>query len=183
MRISIARPVSVVTAFAALSILLTGCFVSAQLYLDPSEAEAPLVTGVYSRATARGEEIKRVTREPNGWYLVEVVDENGTIGDSYRVLFNKLEMGDDRRGYAFATLDSDQDYFYGVMTIDSDGVHLGLPDCAQGDDRDLAENEGADFDTDTARPSCRFHDPASLKRALAAFVDQTDMGEPYHLKP
>jgi hypothetical protein len=177
------RTIGAALIMALASVLLAGCYVSTNLYLDPSESEAPLVTGVYSRPTARGDEIKRVTHEPDGWYLVEIVDQDGTIGDSYRVLFNKMEMDGDRQGYIFASLDRDQDYFYGVMIVDHDGIHLGQPDCADEDDRNLAEDAGADFDQDTSRPSCRFHDADSLKQALATFADQTDFGTPFHLRP
>jgi hypothetical protein len=164
-------------AFAA--VLLSGCYASRMLLLDPTEAAHPLDDGVYVRAS--GDQL-RVSLEPDGWYQVEQIGADGLIGESHRALFNAVTLDGGRPGYAIAE-DSDDGFIYAVGYVERERVYLATPDCADPLDRNAAVDHGgfADDDDDMAH-NCFFKNRGALISALTAFAGQAGFGSPYQRK-
>ena len=173
------KPLLAVLAFAAL--LLSGCYTSATLLLDPTEAQHPLDDGVYVRRMATSLlDRKRVTRSADGWYVIEELNDAGGVEETARVLFNRMSLSGGREGYVFAADDKDEDYKYGVAFAGKDGFFAVQPDCDQALDRDAATDNGGVYDDGNSMQTvCRFSKASDLTASLAAFADQADFGAPY----
>jgi hypothetical protein len=168
--------------FATLLILLAAltlaaCYASNILLLDPDAAVHPLDDGVYQRDDADHERLQ-VSRDPDGWYRVEQFNANGTIGDTKRVLFNPLPLGE-LKAYAVAQ-ETDAGFVYSVVIQQGERVFLATPDCADPLDASVAVDHGGQPDDDDAMThNCLFKDRDALIGALADYAGQADFGAPY----
>ena len=169
--------------FAALAALLltglglTGCYGSSGLLLDPDEAVQPLAEGTYIQEG--GGDRLRLIQTADGWYEVETMFADGTIGETHRALVNLIATPS---GGAFAIAEQrgDGGYAYAVARVEGGRVQLATPDCADPADRDLAVDHGvAEEDDGPMTPTCSFHNRVALMSALAAFAGQADFGRPY----
>lgn len=164
-----------VLAVAALA--LSGCYVSDRLLLDPTAAAHPLDDGVYVRDGDESDKI-RITQEPDGWYGVETYNDNGTIGETRRVLANEASIGG-REGYVLAE-QTDDGFDYAVAFVDGERVYLATPDCSDSLDRDDAVDHGAEARDDEAMThNCLFKNRDALFAALSGFAGHADFGAPY----
>jgi hypothetical protein len=175
------KPLNVrVVILALAALVLSGCYTSTRLLLDASAAAHPLEDGVYVRGGDKPDKI-RVTLDPDGWYRVETYNDNGTIGETHRVLANEAELGD-RDGYALAQ-ETDDGYVYAAAFVEQGRVYLATPDCADPLDRDDAVDQGAEPQDDEAMThNCFFKTRDALIAALSAFAGHADFGAPYQRK-
>jgi hypothetical protein len=169
---------TLVGALMALSVVpLAGCYTSNGLLLDADAAVRPLADGLYERADAEHERIQ-VSRQPDGWYVVEPFNPNGTIGETRKVLFNPLDAGPLK---AFAAAEQTDDGFvYAVVIVQGERVFLATPDCADPLDASLAvDHGGVQADDEAMTHNCVFRTREAVMTALADFVGQADFGAPY----
>jgi hypothetical protein len=159
------------------ALTLAGCYTSGRLLLDPDDAVRPFDDGVYERADA-SHDAYRLTREPDGWYGVEQVNANGTLGQTHRVLFTPLPVSDLK---AFAAAEETDDGFtYAVVVQQGERVYLATPDCADPLDASLAVDQGARQDDDEAMThNCFFSSREAVLAALGDYAGQADFGAPY----
>ena len=154
---------------------LAACYASRGLLLDADEAAHPLENGVYAQV---GGDRWRVGLDLDGWYRLEQVYANGTIGETHRVLFNELPM-DGLKAYALAE-QTDDGFAYAVAVKRGDQVFLATPDCADPLDKDVAQDHGGVAQTDDSMShNCLFRRRGELLSALAAYANQADFGAPY----
>jgi hypothetical protein len=167
--------VAAVVTIAALS--LAACYTSGHLLLDPDEAAHPFEDGTYERADDSHAGY-HLSREPDGWYGVEEVNANGTLGQTRRVLFTPLPVGDLK---AFAAAEESEDGFtYAVVIQQGERVYLATPDCADALDASLAVDHGARQDDDEAMThNCFFSSREAVTAALGDYAGQADFGAPY----
>ncbi len=169
------KPLALVLAFAALA--LSGCYTSDRLLLDQSAAVHPLDDGVYVRDGDDADKI-RITLDPDGWYDVEKYNDNGTIGETRRVLVNEAVIAG-REGYALAE-ETDEGFDYAVAFVDDKRVYLATPDCSDSLDRDDAVDHGGEpQDDDAMTHNCFFKNRDALFSALSGFAGHADFGAPY----
>lgn len=162
---------------AAAGFALAGCYVSDRLLLDPSAAAHPLDDGTYVREGDDADKI-RITLDPDGWYDVERYNDNGTIGETHRVLANEATIAG-REGYALAE-QTDDGFDYAVAFVDNDRVYLATPDCSDSLDRDDAVDHGGEQQDDEAMThNCLFRNRDALFAALSGFAGHADFGAPY----
>lgn len=162
---------------AAASVSLSGCYVSDRLLLDPSAAVHPLDDGTYVREGDDADKI-RITLDPDGWYDIERYNDNGTIGETRRVLANEGTFAG-REGYALAE-QTDEGFDYAVAFVDNDRVYLATPDCSDSLDRDDAVDHGGEQQDDEAMThNCLFKNRDALFGALSGFAGHADFGAPY----
>ena len=155
---------------------LTACYGSDGLLLDPDEAVQPLAEGTYVQ---EGGDRLRLIQTADGWYEVESLFADGSIGETHRALVNIIATPG---GGAFAIAEQrgDGGYAYAVARVGSGRVQLATPDCTDPADRNLAVDQGAGEDDDgPMTPTCSFHNRPALVAALAAFAGQADFGRPY----
>jgi hypothetical protein len=173
--------------FAALAALLltglglAGCYASPGLLLDPTEAVQPLAEGDYIQDGGPGEAGGRfrLIQTADGWYEVETLYADGTIGETHRALVNLIATSGGG-SFAIAEAQGDGGYAYAVARLVGGRVQLATPDCADPADRDLAVDHGGGEDDDgSMTPNCSFHNRVALLAALAAFAGQADFGRPY----
>ena len=156
---------------------LAGCYVSDGLLLDPTEAVQPLAEGDYIQE-GEGNRM-RLIQTADGWYEVETIFTDGTIGETRRALVNIIATP---AGGAFAIAEQrgDGGYAYAVARVEGGRVQLATPDCADPADRNLAVDHGGGEDDDgPMTPTCSFHNRVALLSALTAFAGQADFGRPY----
>lgn len=166
---------------AVAAIVLSGCYTSTELLLDPDAAAHPLADGVYERTDADHERF-RITLEPDGWYDAEDFDANGAIGETHKVLLNHLSDEDgDEAPNSFAAVEETGDTFtYFAVLIRDDRVYLATPDCADPLDSSLAVDHGGQPEDDEAMThDCVFRTKEAVMAALTDFVGQADFGAPY----
>ncbi len=168
--------------FAAIAALLltglglAGCYASPGLLLDPTEAVQPLAEGTYIQD---GGDRFRLIQTADGWYEVETVFADGTIGETHRALVNLIATPGGG-AFAIAEQQGSGGYAYAVARVEGGRVQLATPDCADPADRDLAVDHGGGEDDDRVMtPNCSFHNRVALLAALAAFAGQADFGRPY----
>jgi hypothetical protein len=169
------RVLPLLLLFAAVA--LSACYASNRLLLDPDAAAHPLDDGVYERSDAEHQRI-RLSRTPDGWYSVEDVNANGTIGQTRRALFNDMPLGG-LKAYAVAEETADG-WIYGVVVQANERVYLATPDCADPLDASVAvDHGGVQADDDAMTHNCLFKDPGALIAALSAYAGQAEFGAPY----
>lgn len=161
--------------FAAL--LLSACYDSDQLLLDPDAAVRPLADGLYVRQG--GDKARfQLTQEPDGWYRVEAVEADGLLGESHRVLVTRASAGG-ANDYVIAA-ETPDGFVYAVAHLDGRRVFLATPDCADSLDRSLALDQGATGDEDEPMTRrCHFKTRDAVLPALAAFAGSAEFGAPY----
>ena len=164
-------------AVLAAALTLAACYTSADLLLDADDAAHPFEDGVYVRSDP-SHQAYHLAREPDGWYGVEEVNANGTLGQTHRVLFTPLPVGDLT---AFAAAEETDDGFvYAVVIQKDERVYLATPDCADPLDASLAVDQGARQDDDEGMThNCFFSSRKALTAALGDYVGQADFGAPY----
>ena len=170
------KPTLILLALCGL--LLSGCFASSGLLLDADAAVHPLADGVYVRDGDPDDRV-RLSVQADGWYLAERFNENGTIGETQRALFNATDPIGGHPAFAIA-VETPDGFDYATTFTDGGRVFLATPDCGDPLDRNLAVDHGGDAgdDADMTR-TCSFHNRGSLLAALAAFTGQADFGRPY----
>jgi hypothetical protein len=169
------KPVALIIALAAL--LLSSCYASDRLLLDPAEAVHPLEDGTYVRDGDPADKVQ-LTLEPDGWYAVAKYDANGLVGETQRVLAVEADLGG-RDGYALAEQTADG-FVYGVAFIEDGRVYLATPDCADSADRDDAVDHGGEPQDDEAMThNCLFRSRDAVLAALSGFAGHAVYGEPY----
>jgi len=162
---------------ALVGLVLSSCYASDRLLIDPDDAVHPIEDGVWVR-DGDPRDKAQITLEPDGWYAVARYDANGLIGETHRVLAVKAELGG-RDGYALAEETADG-FSYGVALVEGGRVYLATPDCADSADRDDAVDHGGDPQDDEAMThTCLFRSRAALMAALSAFAGHAVYGEPY----
>ena len=159
------------------AVSLAACYTSGRLLLDQDAAAHPFEDGTYERADA-SHEAYHLTRALDGWYSVEAVNANGTLGITHRVLFTPLPVGDLK---AFAAAEETEDGFtYAVVIQQGERVYLATPDCADPLDASLAVDHGARQDDDEAMThNCFFSSREAVIAALGDYAGQADFGAPY----
>jgi hypothetical protein len=168
---------ALLAVLALAGIALSGCYVSNRLLLDATAAAHPLDDGVYVRDGDEADKI-RITLDPDGWYRVEQYNDNGTIGETHRVLANEATIAG-REGYALAE-ETDDGYDYAVAVIENNRVYLATPDCSDSLDRDDAVDHGGEQQDDEAMThNCLFKNRDALFAALSGFAGHADFGAPY----
>lgn len=159
--------------------LLSACYASGALLLDPDAAVQPLAEGTYAAAGPTGDRY-RLTIEADGWYDVEPVSATGVIGETSHVLFNVMDPVGGRAAYAVA-VEQQEGYRYLVVMVEARRAYMATPDCGDPLDRGLAVDQGAEAsDDDAMTRQCIFKDRSALLAALSAFAGQADLGAPFH---
>jgi len=164
--------------FAVCAFVLSGCYASTSLLLDPDAAVQPLPDGVYTRDGDPDDRFQ-ISVQSDGWYRAERFNDNGTIGETERVLVNAMDPIGGHPAFAIA-VETPDGFDYATAFTDGGRVFLATPDCSDPLDRGLAvdqSGEGGD-DTDMTR-TCPFHTRGALVAALTAFAGQADFGRPY----
>ena len=168
---------TLLAALTAIGVALSACYASNRLLLDQTAAAHPLDDGVYVRDGDDADRI-RITLDPDGWYRVEKYNDNGTIGETHRVLANEVSLGG-RDGYALAE-ETDDGFVYAAAFVEGKRVYLATPDCADSLDRDDAVDHGGEAQDDEAMThNCLFKNRDALVAALSAFAGHADFGAPY----
>ena len=163
---------------AVCGLLLSACYSSSGLLLDADAAVHPLPDGVYARIGGSDDRWK-VSLQADGWYLVEHYNDNGTLGESRRALFNAVDPIAGHPTFAVA-MEADEGFEYVTLVTDQSRVFLATPDCGDPVDRNLAVDHGGSAGDDGAMThNCTFHDRGALLSALAAQAGQADFGRPY----
>jgi hypothetical protein len=159
------------------TVVLSACYGSPKLLLDPDEAAHPIADGVYQR---QGEaERYQVSVGSDGWYQVEEIEAGGLIGQSHRVLLNEVTLDGGREAFAVAE-QADEGYEYAVALVDHGRVFLATPDCADPLDRnDAVDHDGQPEDDNPMTRICSFKTRGALVAALAAFAGHANLGVPY----
>ncbi len=165
---------TLILLFAAL--LLSACYASDRLLLDPDAAVQPLADGLYARQDGDPARFQ-LTREPDGWYRAEAVEPGGLLGESHRLLVNRAGGG----GHDFVIAAETADGFvYAIAHLDGRRVFLATPDCSDGLDRSLALDQGATADEDDPMTRhCHFRTRDAVLPALTAFAGSAELGAPY----
>lgn len=169
------KALSLVLALAAW--VLSACYGSPALLLDPDEAVHPIEEGIYQRD---GDGARyRVSLGSDGWYLVEPIEPGGLIGQSHRVLLNAMTLEGGREGFAVAEQTEDG-YTYAVAYLDHGRVYLATPDCVDPLDRNDAVDHGARAeDDDPMTHICKFRTRGAVQAALAAYAGHASFGAPF----
>jgi hypothetical protein len=171
------RRAALLAALLAAGLALGACYTSHRMLLDATAAAHPLDDGTYVRDGDAADKI-RITLAPDGWYQVETFNDNGTIGETHRVLANEASLGG-REGYALAW-ETDEGFDYAVAVVDGKRVYLATPDCSDSLDRDDAVDHGAEAQDDAAMThNCLFKNRDALVAALSGFAGHADFGAPY----
>jgi hypothetical protein len=175
--VSLSKRWTLLAALTTVGLALTACYASNRLLLDATAAAHPLDDGVYVRDGDDADKI-RITLAPDGWYRVEKYNDNGTIGETHRVLANEASLGG-REGYALAD-ETDDGFDYSVAFVEDKRVYLATPDCSDSLDRDDAVDHGGEPQDDEAMThNCLFKNRDALVAALSAFAGHADFGAPY----
>ena len=169
---------SIAPVLAACALLLSGCYASTKLLLDPEAAVQPLPAGIYVRDGDPDDRFQ-ISIEADGWYRAERFNENGTIGETERVLVNATDPIGGHPAFAIA-VETPDGFDYATAFTDGGRVFLATPDCGDPLDRNLAVDQTGDAgdDADMTR-TCPFHNRGALLAALTAFAGQADFGRPY----
>jgi hypothetical protein len=163
---------------AACALILSGCYASTNLLLDPDAAVHPMADGVYTRDGDPDDRFQ-ISVQADGWYLAERFNPNGTIGESDRVLVNAMDPIGGHPAFAIA-VETPDGFDYATAFTDGQRVFLATPDCSDPLDRNLAVDQTGEQgdDADMTR-TCKFHNRGALLAALTAFAGQADFGRPY----
>jgi hypothetical protein len=165
-------------AVVGAALLLGGCYVSGDLLLDGDQAAHPLAEGTYVR-DGDPAEAWRVILEADGWYDLERVYPNGTLGETQRLMLAPAGQAAGRAVYD-AAVETDDGYAYGAIEVEGPRVFMAAPDCGDPLERNLAVDQGADASEDGSMTrACSFHGRSALLAALSAFAGQADFGRPF----
>lgn len=153
---------------ACASLLLGGCWISRDLFLEESQAERPFESGVYVSA---GGMKRRLWTEGRGWYRVEDLDKENRVTGTRRMLINAMpELNEGGRTvYAFAVTDSDAKWIYGLLILQYGQTYEIHPDCDFEGDQRLATARGAKFSDEGIGSICRFDRASDMRAALGDY--------------
>jgi hypothetical protein len=175
--VSLLKRAALLATLCLIGLGLSACYASTRLLLDATAAAHPLDDGIYVRVGDEADRI-RITQDPDGWYRVERFNDNGTIGETHRVLANEASLGG-REGYALAE-ETDDGFDYAVAFVDGERVYLATPDCSDSLDRDDAVDHGGEAQDDEAMThNCLFKNRDALFAALSGFAGHAEFGAPY----
>jgi hypothetical protein len=156
-------------ALAAAMLVLSGCYASERLLLDPAQAATPLALG-RQQATGASAETVEISLDPDHWYRIR----SGERTD--RVLLTPLPGGPDGR-YAFAFRERNG-FVYGVAEKRDGQVAFDLPFCDLGPARDAAIAHGVAVPAKGAMaPVCSFSRRDDLLGALQDYARAGPRGE------
>jgi hypothetical protein len=124
------------TILAAVLLLVSGCYESSDMLLDPAAARQPVASGkdwTYGNGDRRYH--ARLTLKPNGWYAYAEahLDANGVEGKwrTYAVVLNDLAAADGYDLFVYGTYNkNDSAYMYGIVAVGKDGFWQSvMPNC------------------------------------------------------
>jgi hypothetical protein len=157
------RGVACAAALAA-AVLLSGCYASERLLLDPTRAATPLALGP-QQATGASAEAVDISLDPDRWYRIR----SGERTD--RVLLIPLPDGPEGR-YAFAFRERNG-FVYGVAEKRGGQIAFDLPFCDLGPAREAAIAHGVTVPAKGAMaPVCSFTRRDDLLGALEDYADR-----------
>ena len=160
-------------AVLAASLGLSGCYESETMLLDEHAAAQPLASQGASCAGDVGENQTKaqLTAQPDGWYLWQCQNEDGSWEKGDRVLLNALGGRDGYRVYVLGAEDPGSS-IYGLVEVSADGRwYSHLPSCDHSDeDRAGAAAAGAAMNKDT----CDFTSREQLFAAMKAIMARDD---------
>ena len=159
---------------AGAALVLSGCYTSEKLLMDPAQAATPLAVG---RQTTSGGEDKpetvQISLGADHWYVIH--EDSDAKDKDQRVLFTPLAgaaPGEQR--YVF-TSSENASFLYGVATRRQGRIYFDLPSCDQPAAQAAAAAHGVTAPPGKAlSPVCTFKDAASLTGALKDYADHTD---------
>ncbi len=157
-------------------VLLSGCYVSGALLLDPAKAVRPVPDGDYARDKQTAARLKA---QPDGSYAIWFSKEDGSWEGPGELWINPLGVAHDRRLYALAERDmGSDDFLYAVAYMDRGKVYEAAPECDNKDAHAAAVLGGASFEGKSF-VTCRFTSREGLFKALSAFAKTADFGKPF----
>jgi hypothetical protein len=164
-------------------LLLSGCYESQSMLLDPSAARQPVQGGDWTETRGGDSYHDRMIARSDGWYdfYEQDVTTNGNW-EHHVVLVNTLGSSRGYVTYAYGSWDDDEKaYVYGIAVILSDGSwHTVQPNCDDTNidpvEKGVALQQGATIIKDGSPQGgdvCEFDNTGSLLAALNAYA-QTD---------
>ena len=151
---------------ALLSLLLTACYSSTTMLLDPSAARQPWPSSTWTETRMSETKTFRATKRSDGWY--DYVQQNtDRKWDEYRVLLNDLGTVNGHTLYAYGThlkpSDGEGAFIYGVVVALPGGKwKVVTPDCENAVAAGIAKSRSTG--------KCMFANRAQLLDALREYA-------------
>ena len=152
-----------------LSILLSGCWVSKDLFLDETSPATPFRPGVW-----QSDWRNQVTIWPSqgGWYRVQQHDPSGApVGEVRDMMLNYMPEASrpGREVFLYAVSDSSAGWIYGVIVQQRGAYYELRPECGKRTDAERAAAYGAQVKRGAGGSGCQFTDADSLREGLVAW--------------
>ena len=152
-----------------LTILLSACYISKNLLLDPSAARQPWPSSTWSETKNGVITTYHATKRSDGWY--DYAEERSDTGkkEEHKILLNDLGTVNGRVLYAYAMQfepgNEGAQFIYGIIATLPGGKWKPVtPDCSSEPAESIAKSRHADKD-------CMFTGRAQLLDALRAYAN------------